>query len=284
MCGVSCGNAANFSAPPGRAGPRSRGGLLLLLALASSLLYAREPGTLTVAAAADLTFALRDLASEFEHQTGTSVRITLGSSGNLYAQIQNGAPFDLFFSADAEYPQRLVQAGLAVPASLIPYAVGELVVYVPKGVQLDLEHRQLDALTSPNVSKISLANPAHAPYGRAAEAALRHAGIYEKVRARLVLGENVAQAAQFVRTGDAQAGLISRSLAQTPELAQAGRYWVVPQEMYPPLVQSAVVLSRAAARGEAERFLDFVRSEAGRKMLRRHGFLDPPAGQGKGQP
>ncbi len=229
-----------------------------------------------MAAAADLTFPLREIAADFERQTGIPVRLTFGASGNLLTQIQQGAPFDVYFSADTDYPQRAIKEGLAVADSLTPYAVGQLVVFVPHGTDLDLERHGLDALTSAKVSKLAFANPAHAPYGRAAEAALKKGGVYDKLKERLVMGENVAQTAQFVRSGDAQAGLISLSLAQSPDMTNAGKYWKVPQDLYPPLVQSAVVLKRAAGNDDARKFLQYVAGDAGRAVLRRHGFQDPP--------
>src|SRR5437868_8021452 len=150
-----------------------------------------------VAAAADLNAALSEIAANYEKSGGSKVRLSFGSSGNLFNQIQNGAPYDVFFSADEDYPKKLIEAGLAEPSSFSRYAIGRLVLWTPESSVLDVEHRGMDTLLDPAVKKIAIANPQHAPYGRAAVAALRHYGIYEKVADRLVLGENVSQAAQF---------------------------------------------------------------------------------------
>jgi len=156
-----------------------------------------------VAAAADLNYAFRDIAARFEKQTGNKADVIIGSSGNFYFQIQNGAPFDLFFSADIEYPQKLESAALAEKDSLYEYAVGTIVLWVPNTSKLDIT-KGLTALLDPSVHKIAIANPAHAPYGRAALAALKSEQLDEKLRDKFVLGENISQAAQFVRSGNAE--------------------------------------------------------------------------------
>src|SRR6266436_6268417 len=161
-----------------------------------------------VAAAADLQFAMQDVAAQFERQTGTKVDVTYGSSGNFFSQMQNGAPFDLFFSADIDYPRKLEAAGLAETGTLYEYAVGRIVIWMPPDSNVDVAKQGWNALLDAQVKKIAIANPEHAPYGRAAVAALREAGIYESVKAKLVYGENISQAAQFVQSGNAQAGII----------------------------------------------------------------------------
>src|SRR5258708_7567105 len=163
---------------------------------------------LVVAAAADLSTVLKELGEGFEKKTGVKVSLSFGASGALTQQIQNGAPFDLFFSADMDYPRQLIAAGDADGASLYQYAVGKLVLWVPADSSLDVEHQGMNILLDPSVKKIAIANPQHAPYGRAAVAALKHAGLYDRIIARLVLGENVSQAAQFVEVGNAQAGCV----------------------------------------------------------------------------
>src|SRR5271169_4227212 len=182
--------------------------LLALFALAA-LFYIGVPAAanaagLKVAAAADLTFAFKDVGARFEKQTGNSLKLTYGSSGNFFSQIQNGAPFDLFFSADVSYPQKLEAAGLTEPGTIYEYATGKLVMWVPNASKLDLS-RGLSVLLDPSIRKIAVANPLHAPYGVAAVAALRHAGIYDQVKGKLVLGENISQTAQFVQSGNADA-------------------------------------------------------------------------------
>src|SRR5216683_7754104 len=155
-----------------------------------------------VAAAADLKFAMGELCAQFERQAGTKVNVTYGSSGNFFSQMRNGAPFDLFFSADIEYPQRLEAAGFAEPGTLYEYAVGRIVIWMPRSSSVDVARLGWKSLLDARVEKIAIANPEHAPYGRAAVAALRRAGIYEQVRAKLVYGENISQAAQFVDSGN----------------------------------------------------------------------------------
>jgi len=231
--------------------------------------------TITVAAAADLDAALTELGAKYQQQTGSRVRFAFGSSGNLANQILNGAPFDLFFSADESYPRQLVEAGAAESSSLYVYAVGRLVLCVPNSSTLDVEHRGLEALLDPAVKRIAIANPQHAPYGRAAEAALRHAGIYEKVAGRLVLGENVSQAAQFVESGNAEAGLVALSHVLVPSVKGKGRYWEVPTDLYPPLRQAVVTVSRAASRKEAVEFLAYLKSKEAQADLASFGFSLP---------
>jgi len=228
-----------------------------------------------VAAASDLNFAFKEVIALFERQTRTQVRLTLGSSGNLFSQIQNGAPFDLYFSADIRYPQKLEQAGHAVPGSLYRYAVGRIVLWVPNRSGLPSPHQGAQALLDPAVRRIAIANPKHAPYGRAAVAALEHLRVYEQVRSKLVLGENVSQAAQFVESGSADAGIIALSLALAPAMQGTGRYWEVPVDAYPSLEQGAIVVKHGANQDAAQAFLEFLRGKAGREVMRRHGFVVP---------
>jgi molybdate transport system substrate-binding protein len=245
--------------------------LALLLLLTGSLATAQE---ITVAAAADMSAALPDLVAAYTKKTGQTVKLSFGASGNLTNQIRNGAPFDVFFSADEEYPQQLIAEGL-VSGTTYRYAVGRLVLWVPSDSPLDLPKMGMTALLDPSVKKISIANPATAPYGRAAAAALRHFGIYDQVSSRLVVGENVSQAAQFVESGNAQAGLIALSHALAPAMKDKGRYWTVPLDSYPTLNQAAVVLSRSKQGDAAHRFLDFVRSPEATSLLATYGFSLP---------
>ena len=227
-----------------------------------------------LAAAADLQFAMSDLAAQFEKQTATKVDVTYGSSGNFFAQIANGAPFDLFFSADMDYPRRLEAAGLAEPGTLCEYAIGHLVIWTLSDAQTDVAKQGFKALLNPSVQKIALANPEHAPYGRAAVAALRTAGLYEQLLPKLVYGENAAQAAQFVQSGNAQAGLLPLSMALSPAMS-AGRWWELSAGGYPAIEQGAILLKRAEHKAAARRFLDFVRSDAGGRTLTNYGFAVP---------
>jgi len=246
--------------------------LALLLVLTGAFAAGQE---ITVAAAADMSSALPQLVETYTRKTGQAVKLSFGSSGNLANQIRNGAPFDVFFSADEDYPQQLIAEGLASKDTLYGYAVGRLVLWVPGDSPLDLSKLGMKALLDPSVKKISIANPAHAPYGRAAEAALRHFGIYDQVASRLVLGENVSQAAQFVESGNAQAGLIALSHALAPTLKDKGRYWTVPLDAYPTLNQAAVVLSRSKQQDAAGKFLDFLRSPEATSLLTGYGFSLP---------
>ncbi|HEX4845423.1 MAG TPA: molybdate ABC transporter substrate-binding protein [Geothrix sp.] len=229
---------------------------------------------LAIAAAADLQFALPDLKAAFEKRhPGTSVTITYGSSGNFCTQLLNRAPFDLFLSADLAYPAKLVAAGAAEGASVFRYGRGRLALWVPKDSPIPVEQLGMRALLHPAARRVAIANPRHAPYGRAAEAALAKAGLLEAVRPRLVFGENAGQAAQFVQTGAADIGLLALALAKAPALAASGRHWEVPQDAHPPLEQAGVVLNHAGNRAAALAFRDLMRSPEGMEILRRHGFL-----------
>jgi molybdate transport system substrate-binding protein len=234
------------------------------------------PTTITVAAASDLRFALDEVIDTYRsRQADVDVVPTYGSSGNFYAQIENGAPFDIYFSADIDYPRRLESAGLAEAESTRLYTVGRIVVWVRNASPIDVEGLGMGALTDPDVRTISIANPEHAPYGRAAVAAMRTYGIYDVVEPRLVLGENVSQAAQFVESGAADIGIIAYSLALAPTIASEGRFSLIPDDLHPAIEQGVVVLDRAADPTAAARFLDFVLGPDGRAILERYGFVVP---------
>jgi molybdate transport system substrate-binding protein len=234
---------------------------------------------LRVAAAADLQFAMVDLAGQFEKKSGTKVTVSYGSSGNFRAQIQNGAPFDVFFSADAAYPQQLVSANVADAQSLFTYAYGHLVLWAPAGSKLHLSDKGFEALKDARITKIAIANPEHAPYGRAAVAALQKAGLYDQVKSKLVFGENISQAAQFVQSGNAQVGIIARSLTFAKSM-NGGEQWEIPADLYPPIEQAAVIVSSSPNKTAANAFLEFVKSDEGRQVLSKYG-LTPPAGSQK---
>ena len=258
---------------------RALSALLILagFAVCSSRLAAQD---LTIASASDLQVALPQIVSLFERQTGHSTRVTFGSSGNFFSQIQNGAPFDVFLSADIDYPRRLERAGLVEPGTLYPYATGRIVLWTPKASGIDLR-QGLQALLGANVTRIAIANPEHAPYGRAAVAALRAAGVYDRVQPKLVLGDNIAQAAQFVQSGNAQAGIIALSTALAPAMTSAGGYVDIPSASYPPIEQAAVVLKGADDKVAALAFLEFFRTPAAASLLAQFGFdvPRPPAGR-----
>ena len=195
--------------------------------------------------------------------------MTYGASGTLFAQIQNGAPFDALLSADREYPRRLVEAGLGGPE--VVYAVGRLVLWTPRGSPLDLARAGLRGLADPAVRRIAVANPAVAPYGRAAMAALEASGVLPAVKARLVLGESVGQTAQFATTGAADVAVLPASLAGEPPLSE-GTSVPVPPSLHPRLEQSAVALARAREPALARAFLEFLAGPRGREILGRHGY------------
>ena len=246
----------------------------MLLPLVSVGLRAQEQKVVRVAAAADLKLAMEQLSKDFESRTGTKVDITTGSSGNFFAQIQSGAPFDLFFSANMDYPKKLDAAGFTEPGTLYEYALGAIVVWAPASSPVDVAKDKWNALLDARIHKIAIANPALAPYGQAAVSALQKAGIYEQVKAKLVYGENISQAAQFVQSGNAQAGIIAHSLALSPGMEE-GKMWEIPAKMHPPIEQDAVVLRSAKNKAAAIEFMSFVKSDAGRAILEKHGFAVP---------
>ena len=252
--------------------------------LAAALFLSSIPGSaqqkanspeLVVAAAADLSAALKEIGDGYERKTGVKIKLSFGASGALTQQIQNGAPFDLFFSADMDYPRQLIAAGDADGATLYQYAVGKLVLWVPAASPLDVALKGMDILLDPLVKKISVANPQHAPYGRAAVAALKHAGLYDRVADRLVLGENISQAAQFVESGNAQAGFVALAHAVAPSMQGKGKYWEVPPDFYPPLAQGVVVLTHSQHKREAADFLEYIKTKEVAESLRKYGFTLP---------
>jgi molybdate transport system substrate-binding protein len=234
---------------------------------------AAEQAAVRVAAAADLKFTMGEIVEAFRRERPSiDVMVTYGSSGNFYAQLSNHAPFDIFFSADVDYPRRLIRQGLALADSEFLYGVGRLVVWVPRTSPIEVEKLGMQGLLSPSVRKIAIANPRHAPYGRAAEAAMKSLGVYDQVKDRIVFGDSVMQTAQFVDSGGAEIGIISGSLALASPLRDKGRFWEVPIDAYPRREQGGVILAWAQNQAAAEAFRDFVLSEGGRALLRRHGF------------
>ncbi len=246
---------------------------LLLLAILVMLVSSGAAQELSVAAAADLGSVLPEIAAQYQKQGGSEIKLSFGSSGNLTTQIENGAPFDVFFSADEDYPRRLVEQGLAEKDSFYRYAVGRLVVWGPKGSLPKFAQRGLAGLGDAGCTKIAIANPKFAPYGRAAESVLRHARIYDALAARLVVGENVSQAAQFLESGNATCGLIP--LSHALRIKSPGEYWPVPLEAYPTLNQAAVVLTHSRQKDSARQFLEFLRTPKATSLLTRYGFSLP---------
>ncbi len=234
------------------------------------------PQILFVAAASDLKFALDEIVLGFQKTyPDTQVQVSYGSSGSFYSQLSQRAPFDMFFSADVAYPTKLIEAGLGVADSKFSYAVGRIVVWVPTNSPIDPVKLEIESLKQPSIRKIAIANPEHAPYGKAAVAAMRKLGVYDAVKTRLVYGENIAQTAQFVDSGSADIGIIALSLAVAPAMKAKGRYWEVPLDAHPRLEQGGVILPWARNRGGARKLRAFVLSDAGKTVLRRYGFFMP---------
>jgi molybdate transport system substrate-binding protein len=247
----------------------------LLALLASLALPARAEAprrTISVAVAASLKDAAEELEKGFEAaRPGVEVLVTLGASGTFFAQIRNGAPFDVFLSADRDYPLRMVAEKLGAAADERVYAFGKLVAWLPPGSTLDLEKRGLAALADPGVRRIAIANPAVAPFGRATEAAFKAAGVYGAVREKLVLGTSVAQAAQFATTGSVDVAFLPLSLTFGKELT-AGRVVPVAESLYPRIEQSGIVLAGAREPALARAFLAYVTGAEGRAILARYGY------------
>lgn len=247
----------------------------ILIVLSGSAAYGapvRPP--VEVAAAADTRFALDELSALFAQRQGVQARITYGSSGQLAAQIEQGAPFDLFFSADEHALRYLATRGLIVEQTEQIYGIGRIVLWVRHDSPID-PRQGLRVLTDDRIRFIAIANPVHAPYGQAASQALRAAGVWDRVSAKLVLGENVSQTLQFIQTGNADAGIVALSLVVAHTDQPLGRYWVVPSAFHLPLRQAAGVLARSPRPDQAKAFLAFVTSSEGRRIMRRYGFLPP---------
>ncbi len=231
-------------------------------------------GEIAIAAASDLNFAFKELVVEYEKASGNHVTLSLGSSGNFFSQILNGAPYDLYFSADIVYPRKLEEAGLTVPGSLAQYAVGRIVIWTVKESGIDVNNG-FDALLTPTATTIAIANPRHSPYGQAAVKALKTAGCYDLVKSRLVFGENISQAAQFVESGAADLGIIALSLALAPPMKSRGIYWEIPAETHPPLNQAVVIVKSSKQLESAEQFLAFLKGLQGQVIMKRYGFAAP---------
>ena len=229
-----------------------------------------EVKKVALAAASDLKFALTELVAQFERETPYRCSLNLGSSGNLAQQIRQGLPVDLFLSADEAYVFQLADAGLSKDRGSL-YAIGRIALFVPQGspIRLDPELRGLMAQWS-SVSKFAIANPEHAPYGRAAQQALQQLGLWERVQAKLVIGENISQATQFVATGAAQAGITALSLALAQQLAALGEYVLLPERLHAPLRQRMVLLQAASPGAQA--FYDFLQTAPAKRVLARYGF------------
>lgn len=229
---------------------------------------------LTVAAAADLRPALDEISAKFKSESGITLRVSYGSSGNFFQQLQNGAPFDVFLSANVDYPKKLEQAGLVASGTYYEFARGSIALMVPYDSKLDLTEG-LHVLLTPTVKKVAIANPSHAPYGQAAVAAIKSMGIYDWVAPHLVMGENISEAASFVLSGAADVGIVAKSLALAPAAAKRVKFVDVPAKYYPPLLQAMVVLKSSKNQAAATRFESFMRSEDAKNILKQFGFEVP---------
>lgn len=246
--------------------------VISLLTLLSGTVHAQRS---VIAAASDLQFALEEVNAQFSIDTGFSVDIVYGSSGNFYRQISQGAPFQMFLSADESYVEELVAAGLTEDAGLL-YGIGRIVVMAPIGSGMSVDS-QLDGLREAidrgAIRRFAIANPEHAPYGQRAEEALRHSGLWAALESQLVFGENVSQAAQFASSGNAQGGIIAYSLALAPNIARLGEFALIPEEWHTPLRQRMVLIRNAGP--EVRAFFDYLQQATARNILRQYGFVLP---------
>ena len=245
----------------------------IIFALSALLLtFAAHAERLTVAAAADLKFAMDELVVTFKKSNPSDeVDVIYGSSGKFFAQIQQGGPYDIFFSADIEFPRALATAGFAA-SEVKPYAFGRIVLW---SASQDATKMSLASLADPKITRVAIANPKHAPYGKRAVEALRAAGLLEKIEPKLVYGENIAQTAQYVLTGNAQVGIVALSLAVNTELASKGGYWVIPDNLHQPLEQGFIITKRAEKNPVAKRFADYISSKPARAVMTKYGFVLP---------
>ena len=243
----------------------------LVLGLSGRFCKAQE---ITVAAAADLQSVMQDITDRFQKETGKTVKVIYGSSGNFFQQIPNGAPFDMFFSANLDYPKKLEAAGLTEPGTFYQYAVGKIVIWVPNESKLNVS-AGLRSLLDPAIKKIAVANPQHAPYGQAAVAAMKKEDVYDKISDKFVLGENISQTASFVVSGSADVGVVALSLALSPNMKDKGRYTEIPTGEYPPIEQACVVLKSSQQKDTAKAFLNFIRTPTVAELFRTYGFAVP---------
>jgi len=244
--------------------------LLLLFVVTGTFSRGQSSDAILIAAASDLKFALDSVVTVFKKaHPGASIEVTYGSSGKLFEQISHTAPFDLFFSADIEYPLTLRKKGIAV-SEVYPYGIGRIVIW---SQVIDPNKEQINSLQDKMVNNIAIANPQHAPYGRRAEEALKHYNLYEMVKGKLVYGENISQAAQFVTAGAADAGIIALSLALSPTMKKLnGHYYVIPETAHKPLEQGFVILKKAEQNPVAIAFKDFMLGTEATKILGNFGF------------
>lgn len=254
--------------------------VLRILTAVLSLLIAgtAHAGKITIAAAADLKFAMDEIVTGFKKsQPGHEVAVVYGSSGKFHTQIRQGAPFDLFFSADIAFPRELARQGLAA-SDVKSYAVGRIVLW---SNSLDATKMTLANLADAKITRIAIANPKHAPYGKRAEEALQASGVWNTVQSKLVFGENIAHTAQFVQTGNAQVGILALSLAVNPELAGKGSYYLIPDTMHKPLEQGYIITRLGGDKPLAGKFADYMGTKQVRAVMTKYGFVLPGEKTGK---
>ncbi|WP_292003508.1 molybdate ABC transporter substrate-binding protein [Chlorobium sp.] len=241
------------------------------------LIFASSPlqaGQVRITAASDLQYAMKEIISAYKKKNPEDkVSAVFGSSGKAFSQIENGAPYDMFFSADISYPEKLKTSGSAISEPK-PYAIGRMTVWVTKSSGLDAK-KGIRLLSDPKVRKIAMANPEHAPYGRIAREVMEHYKVYDNIKNRIVLGENIQQTAQFVQTGAADVGMIAYSLALAPVLAKEGNYYLIPENIHKPILQGYVLLKPASGNRTAKKFELFIGSAEARSIFKRYGFTLP---------
>lgn len=229
----------------------------------------------TVAAASDLKFAIEELATQFQKDTGHRLRLIFGSSGNFYSQILQGAPFHLFMSADEDFVFRLADAGKTQDRGRL-YAYGRIGIMVPRNspIAADAELKGLaTALREGRVRKFAIASPDHAPYGMRAKEALQHAGLWSAIEPKLVFGENISQATQFATSGSTDGGIIAYSLALAPQVASLGHFALIPENWHKPLAQRMVLMRQAPASAQA--FYQYLSTPAAQAVMQKYGFVVP---------
>ena len=233
---------------------------------------------ITVAAAADLKFAMDEIVITFKKaNSGDEIDVIYGSSGKFHTQIQQGAPYDLYFSADISFPRELAKNGFSA-SEVKPYAFGRIVLW---SASLDATKMTLSSLTDPKITRIAIANPKHAPYGKRAEEALRASNLWDQVEPKLVYGENISHTAQLVQTKNAQVGIIALALAINSELASKGGYWLIPENMHEPLEQGFIITKEGTNNALAKRFADYMGGKPARAVMTKYGFVLPEDASGK---
>jgi molybdate transport system substrate-binding protein len=264
-------SAQTRSSPKAERIPHMKKILLLIASLVLTVPLSSQE--LIAAAAADLRPALDAIAAKFQAESGIKLRASFGSSGNFFQQLQNGAPFDVFLSANTDYPKRLEASGLVAPNSYYEFARGSIVLLLPNSAPDP--GRGLGVLLNPEIRKVAIADPSHAPYGQAAVAALKKEGLYAQVSTKLVTAENISQAASFVLSGAADAGIVAKSLALTPAAREKTKFVSIPREDYPAILQAMVIMAASKNQVAAMNFRSFMRTDVAKEILKQYGFETP---------